>query len=1604
MNKIIFSLSLGVISSILALPSGHSVKHGKVKVANRGDQVVVTSGKSAVIHWDKFSVGKGETAKFQMQDSKSSVLNRVTGGNKSEILGRMESNGKVYLINQKGILFGKDCQINVGGLVASTLDALDSDYINSGKMLFDGDSNASIVNLGKISSAGGEVHLLAQKIDNQGSIEAHRVGLGGGSKILIKPKGSERIFVKAGNGSIDHSGSIKAVVTELKTKSAYEMAINCTGSIEGVRANRVKGRIFLSADGGKALVNNHLEAEGGQIRLLGEEMVLAENAHLDVSSANGPGGRIAIGESKEVHSIFVNEGARLDASGSPGGEIYLLAGELEFNGGLRARGFGNSSGGFAEISSVSENYSIIQDPTLFDLSSDGGKHGEILFDPGKITIVVGAASGPCSFGDAFISGVLAGASVTIDSTGQTAPTVTACPSGATPFDIEFAGGVAISWAADTTLTLTADQAINSIGAFSVTNTFVGSPTTPAMVFTGTGTPSPGPTGTFIGVDLRSGTLTSADKDIVITGTGGNLGSLNHGVVLGAVTFTGGGDLTVTGTSVGDLTGSINRGVVVLGTITMLSGTATIMGIGGAGVSLCDGVDIVALPGGTTTSGLFDITGIGGGGGMAGVNNDGVRIEETTLTSTAATFTAGRGITIDGTGGTGAAGSHHGVEFTFGGPTLATDANPISITGVGGSGGSENRGISHAASATVSSTGAGTTGTITYSGTGGSGTDDCAGVYTDGVTTSTIISTVGSDIMITGVPNPGSPATGDANEGVRIINHRLTTVSGNITVNGTGSSAGDADNIGVFVEGSGAVTGFTTTSGNVSLTGDGGAALTTGNDGIRMVGGAEISSTSGTAMLDGTANGGTDDNNGVLISDVGTMISTAGDITITGISDGTGDRNMGVQVSSSALITGTGASEIDIMGTGADGGAGDIFSFGVSFASATLMAGTGDVTVMGTGGDADGECNGINLSSFTFDSSGGVVTFTGIGDGTNARGISIESSSLTADGGSLSMTGTGAGTGSTTMGILMSASMVSSTSSAPINMTGTGSLGAFSEAFGITLFGAGNEVLSDSGKITMRGTGGGFAGGFGLCHGISVAGVGVTGTGSAEVELIGIGGLGGSACAGVAIFSSSLVSTVSGTLTVDGTGGSPDSTTSYGVLADGLGVASIQMSTSDGTLNVIGREGGTDNRGILVTSLGTITSSSGLMNITTLSDLDIRNGGRITGGSSLMTFDIDRDLNITGDGRTSGIFPGSGGVTIATGRDITLTGPDLGAGGGVAQIGNDSAAGVTSDIIFTSVGRNVVVDGFLSSGGSSYSLIGHGGSGAVYGGAIRFLDVLGNVVVQGGDTAFGPVDGFGQIGHLTIFGDTVSGDIAINARGDISVIGGIAAPSAVARIGHGGPGAGVVTASNMTLIANNNITMTSQAGAGQAIISNLSTSAADSLRLVVDNANPAFPNFGAATININAGSDLSTPAGGQLRIYTVQPSQNTITPTINGTAYVPTAFNVDNDTNQYNTYFPGGTYVGGAAFRVYYKTGMAVMTAMEDPFIANRFYCLGEAMGELQDRLPIFRLMRMPENSGATWHHPSFCGTKEACDPGFDPYHSLNFKNDVFWVGETSTAL
>ena len=170
-----------------ALPTGGSVVSGSSVITQSSDVMTINQSTNATtITWDNFSIGSGKTVNFIQPSSSSVALNKVLGSNPSHIFGTLNANGHVFLSNPNGILFSPTSSVSTGGLIATTLNMMESDFA-ANKFRFAGDSTNSVDNHGNITTSAGGVALVAAKIYNSGTISANNesVLMGVGSDVTV---------------------------------------------------------------------------------------------------------------------------------------------------------------------------------------------------------------------------------------------------------------------------------------------------------------------------------------------------------------------------------------------------------------------------------------------------------------------------------------------------------------------------------------------------------------------------------------------------------------------------------------------------------------------------------------------------------------------------------------------------------------------------------------------------------------------------------------------------------------------------------------------------------------------------------------------------------------------------------------------------------------------------------------------------------------------------------------------------------------------------------------------------------------------------------------------------------------------------------------------------------------------------------------------------------------------------------------------------------------------------------------------------------------------------------------------------------------------------
>ncbi|MFN0162402.1 MAG: filamentous hemagglutinin N-terminal domain-containing protein, partial [Burkholderiales bacterium] len=273
------------------LPSGANVVNGAASIQQSGNRLTVTNTPGAIIQWQSFSIGAGATAQFVQQNSASTVFNRVVGSDPSAILGQLQSNGRVFLINPNGITIGAGAQIDAAAFVASTLGLSNADML-AGRLRFEATpGSANVVNHGTIvTQSGGFVYFVGKNVENHG--------------VIHTPRGE--ILLTAG--------------------SAVEIFNPRTPAL----------RVEISASAEEAVNLGRLIAAGGSIGMFAGNVRQRGVISANTAEVNAQG-RVVLRARRDVE---VAAGSRTEASGPAGGSVAVQAesGTVTLAGHVEARG------------------------------------------------------------------------------------------------------------------------------------------------------------------------------------------------------------------------------------------------------------------------------------------------------------------------------------------------------------------------------------------------------------------------------------------------------------------------------------------------------------------------------------------------------------------------------------------------------------------------------------------------------------------------------------------------------------------------------------------------------------------------------------------------------------------------------------------------------------------------------------------------------------------------------------------------------------------------------------------------------------------------------------------------------------------------------------------------------------------------------------------------------------------------------------------------------------------------------------------------------------------------------------------------------------------
>ncbi|WP_250494828.1 filamentous hemagglutinin N-terminal domain-containing protein [Caballeronia sp. GAWG1-1] len=272
------------------LPQGGKYVAGSGTIAQSGGTLnIKQSGTNGIINWTSFSIGAGNTV--SINNGTGATLNRVTGNDMSAIYGTLKSTGSVYLINPHGVLIGPTGVVATGGrFVASTLDTDNDSFMNSPDYFtLGGSSNASVINLGKISSSGGDVFLISAKsVMNAGSISAPKgtAELVTAREVVLADSAyGQQVGVQTTGtgGDVTNSGTIQAALISLQAADGNIFALaGKSGALRATGTETRDGHVWLVAQGGTVdargatISARNADGSGGTVDMTGNAIKLSE--------------------------------------------------------------------------------------------------------------------------------------------------------------------------------------------------------------------------------------------------------------------------------------------------------------------------------------------------------------------------------------------------------------------------------------------------------------------------------------------------------------------------------------------------------------------------------------------------------------------------------------------------------------------------------------------------------------------------------------------------------------------------------------------------------------------------------------------------------------------------------------------------------------------------------------------------------------------------------------------------------------------------------------------------------------------------------------------------------------------------------------------------------------------------------------------------------------------------------------------------------------------------------------------------------------------------------------------------------------------------------
>ena len=258
----VLAASLLIASQAYAVGTG-TIAYGAGNISQNGKTTTVNqSGDKLIVNWNNMDVGTSETLTFNQPGTRSTVLNRINSPDATSILGTLNANGQVFIVNPNGVLIGNNGSVNVGSLVASSLNISDAEF-KMNWLNFSGDGRGAVVNNGTIQAKESVGLMGAGKVENNGRIQSDTgdVVLAAGGSFTLVPGGSRlraELTKASREALVNNSGRITTAdggitLTAWAQDAIVRSVVNNTGTLEAASLRPVQTQIDATSLGNGAV-------------------------------------------------------------------------------------------------------------------------------------------------------------------------------------------------------------------------------------------------------------------------------------------------------------------------------------------------------------------------------------------------------------------------------------------------------------------------------------------------------------------------------------------------------------------------------------------------------------------------------------------------------------------------------------------------------------------------------------------------------------------------------------------------------------------------------------------------------------------------------------------------------------------------------------------------------------------------------------------------------------------------------------------------------------------------------------------------------------------------------------------------------------------------------------------------------------------------------------------------------------------------------------------------------------------------------------------------------------------------------------------------------